>query len=288
MMNRGLDGEAIFHSDRLKTKFIKLLYKNTQKHRLKVLAYCVMKNHYHLVLQNNNGKMSAFQKDLNGQYGSFYRKSKGGMGYIFQGRFKSTLVQEDAYLLTAIRYVLQNPLRAEIVNSVKDYPWTSLIEMEKSVKESIIDRDFVMEFIGDKKIFISGLDVSLENELPIIKSHCGNILGSKEFVKTSILKFDRRKDPHPTKMGRINDGWFDPVEKVIQEFEKKYGVDINRMGCHSWKEKRARGELLVRLKDLTGLTYREINELPVFNGVKLSSMAKLYRDSLARRESETK
>ena len=131
MMNRGLDGEAIFHSDRLKTKFIKLLYKNTQKHRLKVLAYCVMKNHYHLVLQNNNGKMSAFQKDLNGQYGSFYRKSKGGMGYIFQGRFKSTLVQEDAYLLTAIRYVLQNPLRAEIVNSVKDYPWTSLIEMEK-------------------------------------------------------------------------------------------------------------------------------------------------------------
>ena len=100
--------------------------------------------------------------------------------------------------------------------------------------------------------------------------------------------FDRRKVPHPTKMGRIDDGWFDPVEKVIQEFGNKYGVDINRMGCHSWEEKRARGELLVRLKDLSGLTYREIKEFPIFNGVKLNSMAKLYRDAMARRANHTK
>ena len=288
VMNRGLDGKAIFHSDKLKAKFINLLCKNSKKHRIKIFAYCVMNNHYHLVMQNNNGKMSAFQKDLNGQYGSFYRKSKSGIGYIFQGRFKSTLVEKDAYLLTAIRYVLQNPKRAKIVKSVKDYPWTSLREIEKPIKEAIIDRDFVMELIDDKKFFISDLDLCIEEELSITKSCCGNILGTKEFVETAILKFDRRKEPHPTKMGRIDDGWFDPVEKVIQEFEKKYDVDINRMDCHSWEEKRARGEVLVRLKELSGLTYREIKELPVFNSVKLNSMAKLYRDTIARRAKETK
>ena len=145
-----------------------------------------------------------------------------------------------------------------------------------------------MEFIGNKKVFISGLDVNIEDDLPIKTSRCGYILGTEAFIKKFILKFDRRKVPHPTKMGRMDDGWFDPVEKVIQEFEKKFGLDIDRMSGHSLKEKRARGELLVRLKDLSGLTYREIKEFPIFNGVKLNSMAKLYRDAMARRANHTK
>jgi REP element-mobilizing transposase RayT len=288
VMNRGLDGNSIFHSDEMKRQFIQLLGKNKKKHRSRILAYCVMNNHYQLVLQNNNGKMSAFQKDLNGQFGSLYRKFRGGIGYVFQGRFKSTLVQEDAYLMTALRYVLQNPIRAKIVESVKEYPWSSLIEIEKTVKEPIIDKDFIQGIIGDKEDFISELDVKLEQDLPITKSRWGNILGTKTFIETSILKFNRRKKSHPTKMGRIDDGWFQPLEMVVQEFEKKYGIDIHHMRCHSWEKKRIRGELLVRLKDLCGLTYREIKEFPVFNDLKLNSMAKLYRDTLARLESKTK
>ena len=88
----------------------------------------------------------------------------------------------------------------------------------------------------------------------------------------------------PFEMG----GSFTNTQKVIQEFETKFGVDIHRMRCHSWEEKRVRGELLVRLKDLCGLTYREIKELSVFNGVKLNSMAKLYRDTIGRRMKTTK
>ena len=288
VMNRGIDGMAIFDPDMLKTEFIKLLYEKSRKYRIKILAYCVMNNHYHLILQNINGKMSSFQKDLNGQYALFYRKFKGSKGYIFQDRFKSILIQDNEYLLTSIRYVLQNPLRAKLVQAVRDYAWTSLFELETVVEKQITDKDFVLKLIGNKEVFISDLDVDVDKELPIKRSRCGDVLGTNNFIKTAYLKFDRRKESHPSKMGRIDDGWFDPVEKVIQEFEKEFDVDIEHMNYYSWPEKRIRGELLVRLKDLTGLTYRKIKEFPIFNDLKLNSMAKLYRDTVKRQVKLTK
>jgi len=71
-----------------------------------------MDNHYHLVLDNSSGKMSEYFKRLNGQYGMYYRKITGGKGYVFQGRFNSTLIEKDAYLLHSIAYLLRNPVRS--------------------------------------------------------------------------------------------------------------------------------------------------------------------------------
>jgi REP element-mobilizing transposase RayT len=288
VMNRGLDGKAIFESDCLKAAFIEMLYYQSQKYRLRLLAYSVMNNHYHLILQNSNNRMSPFQRDLNGQYGSFYRKVQGGKGYVFQGRFKSTLVQEEKYLILAIRYALQNPIRAKLVDSLHDYRWTSLVELEKQIKNQITDVDCISEIFGSKEALILGLEGNIEVELPITKCRCGDILGTKDFIKASYQKFDRRCNPHPTKMGRIDDGWFEPIEKVIREFEEEYSVDIDRLECHSWIEKRMRGDLLIRLKDQSGLTYREIKEIPVFNGVKMNSLAKSYCDARKRRFVSTK
>lgn len=125
-MNRGHEGTDIFYGNKNKSQFLDYLADAKTKMKIKIFAYCVMDTHYHLVLENSNGKMSEFMKRLNGQYGSYYRMVSGGKGYVFQDRFKSTLIEKDAYLLQSIAYLLRNPLRAGIVRNVEDYIWSSI------------------------------------------------------------------------------------------------------------------------------------------------------------------
>ena len=76
-----------------------------------------------MVLENSSGRMSDFFKQLNGQIASEYRKQVGGKGYVFQDRFKSTLIQNEAYLMLVIAYTLNNPVRARLVENFMDYQW---------------------------------------------------------------------------------------------------------------------------------------------------------------------
>jgi hypothetical protein len=84
-----------------------------------------MGNHFHLVLENTSGKMSDFMRQLNGHYAMNYRKIMGGQRYVFQNRFKSTLIENDSYLLTSIAYTLLNPVRARLVDRYDGYVWSS-------------------------------------------------------------------------------------------------------------------------------------------------------------------
>ncbi|HUU04915.1 MAG TPA: transposase [Patescibacteria group bacterium] len=121
-MNRGINGEAIFKSDKYKTVFLDILADKVDKFRMRLFAYCIMDNHYHLVLENASGRMSDFFRNLNTQFAFYFRKQTGGKGYVFQSRFVSTIVQDDAYLKQAIVYVLQNPVQVGISDNFQKYP----------------------------------------------------------------------------------------------------------------------------------------------------------------------
>jgi hypothetical protein len=98
-----------------------------------------------------------------------------------------------------------------------------------------------------------------------IPSKYGEIMGSKEFLEKAEKRFDRREQPNAVKKKRIDDKWFKPVEKVIYEFEKKHGVDIDNLKIDNYQTKRLRGELSVYLKDYEGLKYREVIEFGTFD-----------------------
>lgn len=82
-MNRGYDGKHIFEGNKNKSQFLEYLEEASKQMKIRLFAYCIMDNHYHLVLENSSGKMSDFAKLLNGQYGMYYRKMYGGKGYVF-------------------------------------------------------------------------------------------------------------------------------------------------------------------------------------------------------------
>ena len=281
-MNRGINGENIFEGSQNKSFFLDFLEEAILKYKIRILAYCVMDNHYHLILQNTSEKLSDFFRHLNSKYGVYYRQSTGGIGYVFEKRFKSTLIQDDEYLKWAIGYLLLNPIRAGIAQDYTHYTWSSGRFYYSDDPGGIVDTRFVEELFGSQSNLMDFLSMMAGKDLPIIETRFGEILGEEKFLQAAVERFDRRKNGYGEEMKRIEDRFFEPVEKVIWEFEKKIGEEIEDMNVNNHAGKRLRGELLVRLKDLCGLTYAEINKIAPFDNLKQGSLGKLYMDAKAR------
>ena len=89
-------------------------------------SYCLMTNHYHLVVETPDGNLSKGMRQLNGVYGQMWNRLHDRVGHVFQGRFKCIVVQKESYLLELSRYVVLNPVRAGIVQRAEDWPWSNL------------------------------------------------------------------------------------------------------------------------------------------------------------------
>ena len=276
-MNRGYEGRPIFRSATDKKFFLALLGRIQPLTKVRILAYCVLDNHYHLVIQNVSGRMSDFFKQLNGQYAVYYRNRHGGRGYVFQDRFKSMLIQDDAYLMIAIAYVLGNPVAAKMAASFIEYPWSSAQLYFGQDRCGAVDCGYVEELFGSRdELHRFVLDADLD-ELPTVRSELGQIIGGEEFVTKALALADRRSGRESIERRRVRDKYFEPLEKVLQEFEKEHGIKIAGLNIQTYSGKRMRAELLVHIKERTGMTYREIAKLDLFAGLELNSMGCLYR-----------
>jgi len=279
VMNRGIQGEDIFPDSRSKAYFLDVMAEKCLSLKIRVFAYCLMDNHYHLVLQNTSGKVSEFMRQLNGQYGIYYRKRKGGKGYVFQDRFKSILIQEDRYLRMVVIYVLLNPVRGGSVKHVSDYRWSSIHEYYTGERSSIVDNEFVEHLFGTNEDLVQDIIEWQGDELPIIHTRFGDVLGGEAFVKSSLKKFDRRKRQTTSQRKRRKEYSLKSVEQVIRKFEEKYGLTIGKIDIASHHGSALRAELLVAFKDEAGLTYSNIIAYPIFKSLKYSSLGQLYKRS---------
>jgi putative transposase len=127
ILNRGNGGVTVFHKDGDYTAFLDLLVKAKTKFPVKVYGACLMPNHFHLVVQPaEETTLSAFMQWWMTSHVRRYHAHYHSHGHVWQGRFKSFPIQGDGHLLTVIRYILRNPVRARLVTQVLDWPWTSL------------------------------------------------------------------------------------------------------------------------------------------------------------------
>lgn len=118
---------AIFLDDRDRARFLRMLGEATTRFRLGCHAYCLMPNHYHLVLTTEAPNLSCAVKQVNGPYGQWWNRRRGRVGHVFQSRFWSQVVQDESYLLTVCRYVVLNPVRAGLADSPGDWEWSSYL-----------------------------------------------------------------------------------------------------------------------------------------------------------------
>lgn len=281
-MNRGYDGKEIFFNSKEKELFIELLGKNAKDLQVRILAYCLMDNHYHLIIENSSGLMPDFFKQLNGQFGTIFRKRNGGRGYVFQDRYKSMLIQDDSYLLLSVAYVLNNPVRAGLVEDFLAYEWSSASLYFSKESSDVVDSPFVEEMFGHSanlKNLINNVDLE---DLPTVKTRIGTIIGGEEFTFKAMDKFDRRSGNESMESKRFDDKYFEPVQKVFYEFENMHGIEIDKIDIDTYVGKRLRGELLVYLKEMAGLRYREIIKLPLFEDVQMNSLGRIYKNAKLR------
>ncbi len=125
IISRGNGQAPIFADDTDKEAFLDLLTRVNKKYNLICHAYCLMNNHYHLVIETPDGNLSAAMRQLNGVYTGTFNRRHQRSGHVFQGRYKAILVQKESYLLEVIRYVALNPIRAKIAKLPRDYAWSS-------------------------------------------------------------------------------------------------------------------------------------------------------------------
>jgi len=276
VMNRGHNGMIIFPNPEDKQFFLNLLHKRAILNKIKIFAYCILDNHFHLILQNFSGKLSDFMRQLCSIYATYFRKKYGGQGYVFQNRFKSTLIQDEKYLLTSILYTLLNPVRANIVNSINEYKWTSIEEYFNDKKDVITEAKFVEDLFSKKENleeYINKFDVKIEEK----NCRLGKVMGDDEFIKEAISKFDRRKKQEENSCRRrIKDISFKGVDEVLKEFEKEQTIKLEKINTHTIYGKRLRIKLLIKLRELSGLRYSEINKIKIFQELKLYSLSVLY------------
>ena len=125
VMNRGRGRQHIFHGDDYFNAFLATLDEAHQRFGLQVLCYCLMSNHYHLLVKTPEGNLGRAMRHVNGQYTQRYNRLRKTDGPLFRGRYKAILVEQDSYQLQLSRYIHRNPVEAGIIDKLESYLWSS-------------------------------------------------------------------------------------------------------------------------------------------------------------------
>jgi len=125
-LNRGNNREAVFFQAEDYLAFLKALGQTQHRYPFRLFGYCLMTNHFHLLLSPEPGQsISRILQSLSVAHTWHYHRAQGTVGHIWQGRFKSPVIQDDDHALVVLRYLEANPLRAGMVSSLASYPWSS-------------------------------------------------------------------------------------------------------------------------------------------------------------------
>jgi len=123
--SRGNAGADIFLDDVDRSRFVDVLASTIERFGWICHAYCLMSNHYHLLIETPQPNLSRGMKHLNGVYTQWFNRKHSRFGHLVQGRFKSIIVEKESYLLELARYIVLNPVRAKMVRSTRDWRWSS-------------------------------------------------------------------------------------------------------------------------------------------------------------------
>ena len=125
--SRGNDKKPIVKNDNDRETFLNTLQHVNKRYNWICHAYCLMTNHYHLLIETPDGNLTIGMRQLNGVYTQVFNRRHGKTGHIFQGRYKAIVIQKDSHLLEVCRYVVLNPVRARMVEKPEEYPWSSYL-----------------------------------------------------------------------------------------------------------------------------------------------------------------
>lgn len=198
---RGNGKATIFINDNDRLKFLDTLGNCIKVFNFICHAYCIMDNHYHLLIETPDANLSAGIHRLNSVYAQYFNKQYDHSGHVFQGRFKAILVQRDNYLLELCRYIVLNPVRAGIVNHPAEYHWSSFSSTTGITKwyDSFLTTEWILsQFDNDLSLacrkYINFVMDGINTDSPMKDIKAGLILGDKSFIESLSERISEYKD----------------------------------------------------------------------------------------------
>ncbi|MDI6891934.1 MAG: transposase [Actinomycetota bacterium] len=187
--SRGNDKNPIFLDDEDRDLFLDLLHGVNKRYHFICHAYCLMDNHYHLLIETPEGNLSSGMRQLNGVYTQAFNKKHKRAGHLLQGRYKALLVDKDSYLLEVARYIVLNPVRARLVNTPEERRFSSYqASCGLSSPHPALTLDLILAQFGKKrsqaqKRFSMFVKAGIEEESTLKKTKGQILLGEESFVK---------------------------------------------------------------------------------------------------------
>jgi REP element-mobilizing transposase RayT len=198
VITRGNQRQGVFKGGEDFQKYISLLAFYKERNKYALYAYVLMSNHVHLLIETRTIPLSKILQGINQRYTMYFNRKYKTSGHLFQGRYKAILCDKDGYLLSLIKYIHLNPVRAKIAKTPGEYLWSSHQSYEQQRKDDIVDTDQVLRVFSENKsqarklyrAFIDdGIEIKKEN---IYKTVSQRILGEEQFVDEVIEKTGER------------------------------------------------------------------------------------------------
>lgn len=195
--SRGNEKKPIFKSRRDREKFLSYLKTANERYGAIIHVYCLMNNHYHLLLETPNPNLSQILHHINGAYTNYFNAKRHRSGHLFQGRYRAIVVEKDSYCQELSRYIHLNPVRAGLVEEPLKYPWTSYpYYIGIKSKPSWLKTDTVLAYFDKDvrkaqrhyRLFVEKV-LGRELESPIKNIFASTFLGTEKFIEHSKEKW---------------------------------------------------------------------------------------------------
>ena len=183
IMLRGINQQQIFEDEEDQQRFLDTLLKYKEQCGYSIYAYCLMGNHLHLLLKEGKEDLTLMFKRIAGSYVYWYNWKYHRSGHLFQDRFKSEPIEDDAYFLTVLRYIHENPIEAGLCKKIEEYKFSSINEYLKQSK--LVDTEFVFSMLPKEEFIEFHKQEKIERCLDIESNHRLNDREAREIILKS-------------------------------------------------------------------------------------------------------
>lgn len=220
---RGINRQIIFEDNGDKIQYLKILKRYKEISKYKLYGFCLMDNHIHLLCKETDESISDVVKRISSSYVHWFNAKYERSGHLFEGRFKSETVEEVRYFLTVLRYIHQNPLKAGVSKSVLNCKWTSI--REYTDKPNLVDTELALQlFSYDEK---RALELFKAYSCELREDNCLEVKSSFKISDHEVLEIMRSLGiPNSSNLQQMNKKNRDELLKKLKEIE---GVTIRQI-----------------------------------------------------------
>lgn len=277
VMNRGQSRRNVFMEDEGRQSFLGLLGDIARLWEVEIFAYCLMDNHYHLLLSTPAGVLSRPMRHLDGIYTQKFNRVHHRDGALFRGRYKAILIDAEEYFLSVVRYIHHNPLKAGVVSDIDRYRWSSHWEyLHKKECPEWLDTRSVLSRFGGLKEYQRFMHDEIEEEIEEFYRGLYHkpVLGSKEFIGRVKQRLGdkarvEQEKPESRRLFGLD------LEEIVEATAREYGKGVAEL-----KRRKGGGQNEARMvaiylgRQLGGHRHEEIGKMVGLR--KTSSVSSAY------------